>query len=443
MFRPAVLMAAVAARIISAQAAPAADASGLLERAREKILTSTRRMPKYTCLETIDRTYYFLRPQKHSRHLMTEAPVYSCSGNRAGDLSLDAKDRLRVEVAESSEGEIHSWPGASRFDTRSIGQVIPFGPVSTGSFGTYLLEIFTNPGAHIEFIGSKRDGPREMLEYSFRVPVEASHFRVKSRSQAKWRVSGISGSFEIYAATADLARLVIETDPLSPDTEMCQAKIMIDYRFILIGGAEFLIPRQSELEILDSTGGKTDSVTRFSACREYSAESDIRFDDQDTSAGSTKTPPLRAAALPPGVSLTLALVDAIDLSTAAAGDSVSAKAVHSVRARGSKEVLVPTDAIVRGRILENRYQFNTSQFIISIRFDTLEIKGTVSPLSARLDRELKADRRAVHGFATRGTEFSLPPPGSTEPGSYLVFPAMSGAYVIPAGFRSKWTTVLP
>jgi hypothetical protein len=448
MSRNAVIVAIVAARIATTQAFPPAagigfaeDASALLERAREKVLSSIRRMPKYTCLETIDRQYYVPSPEKHILRGMSEPPSSACMGNRAGPLSLAAKDRLRVEVAESSEGEIHSWPGASHFDTRSIDQVIPFGPISTGSFGADLLDILANSGAQLKFIARKVDGRQVVFAYSFRVPRKTSHSVVKT--QSGWKTTGNSGSFEIDAATAELARLVIETDPLPPDTGMCQAKTTIDYHFIEIGDGEFLIPRRSEFETFNTDDSRTDSVTEFSTCREYMVQSGVRFDDEDASAGSVNIAPQHVTPLPPGVSLTLAFVRAIDLGTAAAGDAVSATVVSSIRVQGSNDIPVPPGAIARGRIVGMRYEFSTAQFVISIRFETLETNGALSPLSLRLDRGLKADRRTAHGFVTRGTEFSLPAPASVEPGNILVFPVTSGAYVIPAGFQSKWTTVAP
>ena len=151
------------------------DASSLLTRASEKVLNSIRRLPKYTCLETINRAYYVPPREKHSPHMMTEYhPATACVGN-PGHLSLEAEDRLRVEVAAAEGHEIHSWPGASRFDTCCIDRLVPFGPLSTGSFGTTLFDVFANPGAQVKFIGRTAEGPREMFKYSFRVPSNASH----------------------------------------------------------------------------------------------------------------------------------------------------------------------------------------------------------------------------------------------------------------------------
>jgi hypothetical protein len=456
MSRCVLIVALLVTRAALDQTVPPEDASALLTRAREKVVNSIGKLPKYTCLETIERAYYGPALEKRSSHLMTERhPASACSGSGNAHLPLDEKDRLRVEVAAAGMGEIHSWPGASGFDTRSFDQMIPFGPLSTGSFGTSLFAVFANAGAQTKFHTRKTDGSRDIFEYFFRVPLNASHFAIKG--SRGWHITAFSGSFEINAASGELARLVYETDPLPPDTGMCEAKISTDYHFMRIGDGEYRIPQRSEFETSDIDGGQTDSVTEFSACHEYTAESRIRFDDQDMSAQSIKANPQRVVTLPPGLSLTLALVGAVDLGTAAAGDAISAKVVHPVRARGSKEILVPAGAIARGRMLEMRHYLKTSEFLISIRFDTLETTSAVSPLSVRLARQtdrswsafsappssLQTEDGTPNGLVIRGSEFSLPPAAATERASRFVFLARRGTYVIPAGFQSKWTTVTP
>jgi hypothetical protein len=117
--------------------------------------------------------------------------------------------------------------------------------------------VFANPGTQIKFTARKADGLRDVFEYSFRVPRKASHNGVKG--SRGWRIIAFSGSFEINAASGELGRLVFETDPLPPDTGMCQAKISNDYHPMLIGDGEFLLPGRSELETFDTDGGKTDS----------------------------------------------------------------------------------------------------------------------------------------------------------------------------------------
>jgi hypothetical protein len=445
------IVAPVAARILFEQALPPARAIGqpentsaLLAQASEKVLSSLHRLPKYTCLETVERSYYvlpyYLR-EKHATLTLTEAPPVACLGSHTGQLFLEATDRVRVEVAAAGGREIHSWPAANHFDTGPIDQLVPFGPLSTGSFGTNLFDVFANPGTEMNFSSRELTTTGDVFRYSFRVPANVSHYFVKGTSG--WRVSAFSGSFGIQAQTAELTRLVLETDDLPTYTGMCRARISTDYHIARIGDGEFLIPQRSGFHTFDVDGGETDSVTEFSACREYTAESRLSFDEQDTPGEIVKTKPKHGIAIPPGISLTLALVGPIDLSTAAAGDPVSARVVHLVRAPKSKEVLVPANSLARGRILVMRHEYLTSEYQMSIRFDTLEREGAVSPLSVRLDREIKAAKRNAKGFSIRGTEFSLPAPASMDPESHFSFPAKRHPYVIRAGFQSKWTTVAP
>jgi hypothetical protein len=82
--------------------------------------------------------------------------------------------------------------------------------------------------------------------------------------------------------------------------------------------------------------------------------------------------------LPAGVSVVLALTSAVDLTTAAAGDPVSARVLRPVRAQKSKQILIASSAIAHGRILQLRPELKTSQYLVSICFDSLETEGFVS-----------------------------------------------------------------
>jgi hypothetical protein len=110
---------------------------------------------------------------------------------------------------------------------------------------------------------------------------------------------------------------------------------------------------------------------------------------------------------------------------------------------GSKEVLVPAGAIVRGRILAAQYEFRTSEFMISMRFDTLEANGAVSPLYVRLTREVQTEKGTSNGLIIRGGEFSLPAPGPEALRNLFVFSTKNKKNVVHAGFQSKWVTVSP
>jgi hypothetical protein len=429
---------------VRAQAAPGSlnDSSAMLTRARDTIAGAARRLPKCTCLETIERTYYTVPIEKANPRIMTEASVSACAVKefaRNKDLSLDARDRLRLSVTVAGGDEIYSWAAANRFDSRSVFQLVSTGPISTGSFGQYLVGVFENPGVRFRFDGTKNDGSGEVFEYAYEVPAEASHYDVVVGNG--WKTTGYHGLFRIYAATGDLARLVVETDELPSQARLCRARTTIDYQYMLIGRGAFLIPRRSQLETLSPDAGETSSVTAFSNCHEYTAESTVSFDGQEPS-GQEKTSTQTTVPLPPGLSLTLALLGPIDASVAAAGDPVSARVTNAVHAPHSDRILVPAGAIVHGRILQMRHQYSSSQFLVSIRFDTIETNGGVSPLSIEFARQLESTHTPTQsGLRQRSKEFALPAPGSGGAGGLFAAPTRSGGYVFPAGFKSEWTTV--
>jgi hypothetical protein len=420
--------------------APSTDPSALLARALERLSGTTRRLLKYTCLQTVDRTYYSDPPANPDVNPIYEAPASSCNKkefSHGGNLVLDAEDRLRLEVAVSGGKEIHSWPAASRFDTRSVFDLISTGPMLSGAFGTTVVDIFENPGTQYRFTGVKREG---VFEYDFEVAPDVSHYSIKAG--ADWKITGYRGSFEIDAATAGLGRLVVETDELPIESGMCRARTDTTYHYAQIGDGRFLLPLKSEFDTLSPNQSETRNLISFSACHEFTAESNLVSDDS-SSPSASKSAAASAAPLPPGVELTLALLSPIDTGTAAAGDSISAKITKAVHATGSNETLVPAGALARGRILQLRHQYRSGDVQILIRFDTLDRDGVVSPLSVRLDRDLKpAGARTKEGFASRGTEFSLAPPSSDHAGWFNI-PAAGARYVMPAGFESKWITVAP
>ena len=123
-----------------------ADSAELLSKAIEKVKSARRQLVKYTCAETIERSYYGVPQAELGEHLMTKAPGQSCAGRTFGgrsDLILQAEDRVRLEVAVSDGKELDSWASANAFDSRTIHELVSTGPTSTGAFGTTLLEVRT------------------------------------------------------------------------------------------------------------------------------------------------------------------------------------------------------------------------------------------------------------------------------------------------------------
>ena len=417
------------------------ESSELLARTLAKLSGTRRLLVKYTCLETIDRSYYSLPASKIGRDAMTEAPQASCNGRdfgKDGRLTLSAEDRLRLEAAVADGKEIDSWASASGFDSRSIHDVVSTGPTYTGAFGTAVVDIFENSASHYAFLGKRSAGGREVFEYSFVVPLDASNYRVGTDNG--WKPTAYHGTFTIDPATAELIHVVSETADLPSDARACRFRTSTDYHYQPIGDGQYLIPSRSDFDVLFPNGSEDHSSIVFAGCHEYGAESSLIVGGEAEAATAISTPK-SAAALPPGLSLTLILVNAIDTNTAAAGDAVTAKVTKAVRAPNSDQILVAAGAIAHGRITQMRHDIATRNFQIAIRYDTLEQNGTVGPLSLRTMHEFKAPQApSGKGFATRGTEFALPPAGG-DSGAWFTLSAIDGHASMAAGSETKWTTV--
>jgi hypothetical protein len=239
-----------------------------------------------------------------------------------------------------------------------------------------------------------------------------------------------------------LTGVVSETADLPADAQACRYRTATDYHYVPIGDGQYLIPVKSTLDALFPNTGESHSSIAFSDCHEYGAESSLVLEG-DVRLAAADTAPKAALPLPPGLSLTVALLNPIDTRTTAAGDSVSAKVTKAVRAPGSDEILVAAGAVAHGRILQMRHEIASGQFLISIHFDTLEQNGAVAPLAVRSDRELKAEQaQTKNRFASRGTEFGLPLAGPAgETGSWFTLTAADGRATLAAGYESKWITV--
>jgi hypothetical protein len=348
-----------------------------------------------------------------------------------------------VAVAEGRE--IVSWVGAGKFDSRRFDEIVGEGPTGTGAFGGHLVDVFSNEGTHFRYLGEKQVNGKSVLQYRFTVPLQASNYRI--RGNGDWHLTAYDGTFAIDPQSLELDSLELRTDQLPADTGMCEASTKLEYQHIRIGDGDFLLPRQSELQIVQSDARQTTNITTFSSCREYHTESTIHFDGE-LEAGSAQAAEAAATAkpLPEGLSVSLALTARIDTTTAAAGDAVSAKVTHAVRDPKSKAILIPAGAIARGRITRMRHRVGgPDDFIILISFDALELNGKASPFFVKLDaidqleraRALLPNRRGMRGPAAATAN------QGPETWGALLFPSMGNRYVVPAGYESTWRTVAP
>ncbi len=402
-----------------------AEARAILERAREQVIHTTQRLPKYVCVETIERSY--LKPPNGYK------PVVACpaiTGKSNPNLRVMAEDRLRIEVTVAEGGELNSWPQASKFDTRGIDEMVKGGPTSTGAFGINLMQVFQNAGAKYDLTGVKTyDGQKTFL-FHYSVPLSTSNYMVKMMDGGWWKTP-YSGEFDIAGEGAELKRLMIETDLLSPDSGMCRARTVNLYHHVKLGDSEFLLPLTSVLETVRPDGSGTESVTTFSGCHEYGAESVIRFDADENSDnhGEARHEGAKAEPLPSGIVIELRMESAIETDAAAAGDIVWARIVNPVKAAKSSRVLLPAGVRVRGRIVQAmHYLSEDGGFDLRMEFDRYEMNGATVPFAALL---LSGKSRIP------GAEVVLRGEGSA---GALTIRTKAPKTVLPKGFTAKWMT---
>jgi hypothetical protein len=316
-----------------------------------------------------------------------------------------------------------------------VDALIRNGPVSTGAFGGHLSSVFGQPGVNFEYTGEALANGKKVFEYSYRVPLEASRFEVKSSTS--WHAAAYEGSFQLDPETLELERLTIRTGALPPGAGFCQASTTLEFQRVHIGDSDVVLPRQSQLEIRLNESKDARNVTKFSNCREYQAESAIVFDAPATGATATRNTGRGRVNLPLGLPVTLALTEPIDSAAAAAGDEVSAKVVKPIRRAGSAEVLVPAGAIVHGRIRRvEHHLLPRPYFLIALAFNRVEVEGAQSPFAARSEPEPALTRELGANLAVRETGFRFWGVGT------FLFPTTRDHLVVPAGSESKWFTLV-
>lgn len=238
----------VSAPVISAHAqGPAAGA--LVDQVKARIGDNLRRLPDYTCTETIDRS---LRAKKRGH--------------------FQPLQHVRINVAYVGGKELFGVPGTGRVAHADIEKLVG-GTIENGQFALFLHDIFVGS---LSMIGSpakvKLNGD-DAFKFDYRVPTG-----LKVQSSVAERVVGYRGSFWIARDSLDLKRLVVVAADLPPGLEIAADVTSIDYRPVTIAGKQFVLPIRSVWATNDVFGSEVRSTMTFGRCREYVGESVLKFD---------------------------------------------------------------------------------------------------------------------------------------------------------------------
>ena len=413
----------------------ATDPQTLFLQARQKIVYTLQQLPKYLCTETIERTTF--RPD------LTRPMSNSCAAATKAKLRKATSDRLRLDVAVSNSGEMYSWAGESRFDDRSLAELAGHGATLTGTFSAFLVAIFETDAATFHYHGKVEDDGRELIEFSYRVPVERSTYKIGS--EANHAIVGYEGTFQIDPNSSDLARLIIRTDQFPKAINgLCEFETTLTYAPVKIKDSEFQLPKDSQLEVKVYDGSESANRTVFSGSHEFVGESTLRFDalPEDSKARPRNIADM-ALHLSAGIRLTLVLTQPIDTGTAAAGDTFKGLLTSEINDTETG-IVIPKGAAVTGRVLqlERRYLPNLQNLPVGLTLETIEWQGVAAPFAATLQSLAKS--RGKHAELSLPTHVFGDSGETATPGSPLIeFNNVNSRYVVKSGVEFTAVTIGP
>jgi hypothetical protein len=385
-------------------------------------------MPRYTCVQTITRTYY---QGKHQFERPSCSSLISAHNARKKKLPVEGWDRLRLEVALVEGSSVYSWVGAPRFTDDTLDKLAGSGPLGSGDFGVFLSGILRR--ATLVFQGDRVVDGSPLFEYSYEMPIGKSGYRVKVPHG--WAVTGYSGTLLLDPEADDLVQLVVRTDELPSISSACQATSEVTYKRTPIHERMVLVPHETRLYTITAAGSESMSQTTYANCREYSSTVKMIFGGETTSAGpaAAATPAAEPPApLPAGLHFSAHITTPLDGDTAAAGDLI--EAVLTAPIRDKKAVIAPAGAILHGRLRTVRSWIDPFDSLqIGLQFESLEIGGRKVPLSA----VFYAPPRAMFAGANR-MRF-LKPDDSFVGGTFF----FNEGHLRPKQLDSEWITVAP
>ncbi len=276
------------------------DPRELLVSVRDKAMQTVDRLPRYMCTQTIDRDQF---EPIDSRRASSCDDLAAQKKTAQARLRLSASDRLRLDVAVAATNEIYSWVGEDRFDDRSLFDLVRQGSLQTGSFRSFLSSIFGGNSATFSYNGDETLDGRPLAEFGYRVPREMSNYVFGNRRQDV--ITGYEGTILVDPKTFDLVRLIVATSQLPAEVGSCQATTTLDYARVRLNEADFMLPTEARLEIVNTDGTEMQNRTVYSACHEFLGKSRLSFDEPSPepgpleSSGASTGGALRIAAWPP------------------------------------------------------------------------------------------------------------------------------------------------
>jgi len=335
-----------------------------------------RRLPNYTCLETIERSQRW----------------------RGRPLTL--VDRIRLDVGVVDGKELFSWPGEDSFEDEAIQNIVPGGAINNGNFGTDAKRLFGSDAARFRWAGQQKLNGAAALRWDYVVDRRRGGYVVEAGDQKA--VVGTHGSVWVNPGTLDVLRLEVLADDIPVSTKVRRVSSVIDYSRAKIGESEFLLPRDSRLRVLRADLTESVNIVRFSDCHEYAGASRL-VEDESAAAVPAVTAPATIS-LPGGAVLAMELETPIRAQTSAIGDRLIFGLKNAVKVGGT--VVFDKGAVVRGRLTLLRRSARGEGYLVGVKLLDVEsgLKRATVNAALRLSsfHDTDGDRRLVRASNARG-----------------------------------------
>jgi len=243
---------AIACFAAVALAQTAAEQETALNAIREYALHYTKRLPNYTC------TQNNLQTIRVRDLTLTESKEFDCGSKQNTWFATPA-----IALAEGVRGSFQ--PVVRETSAR-------------GEFGKLLESIFDPAtGADIRWDRPTTLNGRVIYVFAFRVPQSRGYTLVESGRSIEVPFKGL-----IYAdyETGAVLRIALKCTDIPGDSEYTGADVTLDYRSARVAGEEIIVPAHY-LAHFQMTRGEVTNDATFTAYRQFSADSTLKFDDED------------------------------------------------------------------------------------------------------------------------------------------------------------------
>jgi hypothetical protein len=250
----------------------------ILDEVREYVMNYDNSLPDFICLEVEQR---MIAPNHGGR--AGSEPPYRLADTITSKITYFHHEEKKEAILNGSRpinGEYEKLGGAT----------------SRGDFETALRMLFdTGTQTRFEWARWTTWRGRLTMVFSYHVSQDRSQYKIGTGDHKVERITAYSGEVFVDAKQPVVVRLTSKAEEIPGDFPIQLAETTLDYKYVDIGGQNFLLPYNGQVR-LDGPDGSSKNVNRFDFYRKYEVGSSITFDipkDFTPAPDSSKeTPPV-------------------------------------------------------------------------------------------------------------------------------------------------------